>query len=676
MSQATQANYYVATNGHDAWSGTLPEPNETNTDGPFATLTRARDAIRQLKAAEGLNAPVTVMVRSGTYYLAEPLLLGPHDSGTEKCPITYMAYPGEKPVVTGGKKITGWQRGEGQLWVAEIPEVKTGQWYFRQLFVNGERRSRGRLPREGLYTMAGAEEGEQRTFRYEPGDINPNWHNLSDVEIVLHQFWTEGRMPIEAIDEEAHTCTLAGQTWRPITWCKGYWVENVFEGLDGPGAWYLDRQTGRLYYWPLPGEDMTQAEAWAPVTQQLVRLQGDPVAQEFVEHVVLRGLTFHYTSWDLPPRGYDLVQAELAAPPEGIQFAGYVEVSYSPESFVEVPAAIYAEAARHCAWEDCELAHTGAWGIELSRGCQENRIVGNHMFDLGAGAVRVGEPQVRDNDLEEAWGNEITDNRLLGGCTVYLGAPGIWIGQSSSNQVAHNEISGDFVWGISVGWRWNYMPPNRTQDNIIEYNHLHDLVPGLTTHGVLYFLGVQPGTMVRYNLIHDCEGACGIILDNACVGIVIENNLIYRMHTLLGLNYNDLGNIMRNNILAFGANAQIGRGDDRILDSEKHDQGGIFYHNIVYWQEADFISQNLWMSYDMIMDYNLYYDASGHLINFANNTLEEWQAHGIDKHSLVANPLFVDPDNGDFTLQPESPAFKLGFKPFDLSGVGPRPRDQ
>jgi hypothetical protein len=39
-------NFYVAPGANDAWSGLLPTPNAAKTDGPFATLERARDEIR------------------------------------------------------------------------------------------------------------------------------------------------------------------------------------------------------------------------------------------------------------------------------------------------------------------------------------------------------------------------------------------------------------------------------------------------------------------------------------------------------------------------------------------------------------------------------------------------------------------------------------------------------
>ncbi|MBM3892043.1 MAG: right-handed parallel beta-helix repeat-containing protein, partial [Verrucomicrobia bacterium] len=123
---AAEPTFFVATNGHDGWSGKLAAPNKEKTDGPFATITRARDAVRALKAGGELKEPVTVQIRGGRYWLREPLVFAPEDSGTEKCPITYAAAPGERPVFSGGRDIAGWLRAEGKLWKAQLPDVASG----------------------------------------------------------------------------------------------------------------------------------------------------------------------------------------------------------------------------------------------------------------------------------------------------------------------------------------------------------------------------------------------------------------------------------------------------------------------------------------------------------------------------------------------------------------------
>lgn len=102
---AAAAEYFVAPAGNDAWSGTLKEPNAGTTDGPFATLQRARDEIRTLKATGPLGGPVTVWLRGGVYSVGQTIEFSSADSGTETAPITYAAFAGERPVISGGKTL-------------------------------------------------------------------------------------------------------------------------------------------------------------------------------------------------------------------------------------------------------------------------------------------------------------------------------------------------------------------------------------------------------------------------------------------------------------------------------------------------------------------------------------------------------------------------------------------
>lgn len=134
--------FFVALNGNDEWSGRLPSPNGGGTDGPFLTLARAREAVRS--ADPDLDR--RLVVRAGTHYLEEPLLLGPEDSGTEDHPVVWMAYPEEKVVLSGGRPIADWRKAEGGVWVASVPEVKAGEWSFRQLRVGDEMQTLARHP--------------------------------------------------------------------------------------------------------------------------------------------------------------------------------------------------------------------------------------------------------------------------------------------------------------------------------------------------------------------------------------------------------------------------------------------------------------------------------------------------------------------------------------------------
>src|SRR5262249_23785101 len=174
-----QADFVVATTGSDENPGTLAKP--------FATLARARDAVRKLNAGTPPNRTVTVLVRGGTYVLKETLVFGPEDSGTAQRRIVYAAYPEETPVLSSGRAIAGWKPGEGKRWVAKLPVGKDGPWRFTQLFVDGKRQTRARLPdtedwRHWWRAAAGPD--SRTTFRF-PEKTLKDWPSVLDVEVNL-----------------------------------------------------------------------------------------------------------------------------------------------------------------------------------------------------------------------------------------------------------------------------------------------------------------------------------------------------------------------------------------------------------------------------------------------------------------------------------------------------------
>jgi len=140
--------FYVAPDGDDKrWTGRVAEPAPDGKDGPLASIEGAQKAVRKLRDTGALRGPVTVWLRGGRYFLDKPVVFTPEDS----CPVTYASYPGEEAVLDGGRRIDGWREEEVNgrtVWVADIPDAAEGKWYFYQLFVDGRRRPRARLPKE------------------------------------------------------------------------------------------------------------------------------------------------------------------------------------------------------------------------------------------------------------------------------------------------------------------------------------------------------------------------------------------------------------------------------------------------------------------------------------------------------------------------------------------------
>jgi len=658
---AEPVTFYVAPGGNDAWSGRAAEPNAAEKDGPFATIGRAQESLRALRRDGALPGPVTIRIR-GTQRLAEPLVITPDDSGTAESPVTFTGYHGERPILSGGRPITGWQKGEGGVWTAEIPEVRAGQWRFLQLFVDGSRRRPARSPNAGYYRIAELLPGPpdprakpiaREKFVFAPGDLRP-WSRLGDVRVVLMHSWETSIHPIQSIDTETNIVTFTApmREW----WSIGYWepnqrycVENALELLDEPGEWYLDRTTGVLSYMPLPGEDLRAVEVIAPVLTELVRLDGNADEGRFVDHVTLQGLTLHHADWELAPKGNSSTQAA-----------------------VTVPAAVMATGARHCVLEDCEIAHVGTYGVWFGRGCKDNRLERNHLHDLGAGGVRIGEDRMAEHDVAEASRNVVSNNYIHDGGHVYAAGVGLWLAQSSHNTVSHNEIHSFDYSGNSLGWTWSEAP-NRTHSNTIEYNHVHHVVRGvLSDAGGIYTLGVQTGTVIRNNVFHDIwpytgqpAMAWGVYFDQGSRGLLVENNVVY--HTLTGglMNTGRPGNTVRNNIFALSAQHAVWR---------LHLQDGppsVVERNIFYLTQGELFRNDGGRTDDRTKwDHNLYWRTDGQPLEFYGQAFADWQAKGVDRNSRVADPKFVDPARLDFRLQADSPAMEVGFQPIDTSRVG------
>lgn len=644
-------DFFIAPDGNDSWSGTRADVAPGRKDGPFATLGRARLAVRELRRSKpDLKRPVVVALRGGMYELGEPLVFTPEDSGTADSPTVYAAYGNERPIISGGVKLSGWVESSKGRWEVSLPE----DWVFSQLFVNGERRRRPRLPKDGYFRVAGELPPSARAqgkghdrFRYRQGDIRPEWAG-SDVELIIFHIWSVSRMRIAELDERERIVTLARPScnsswWAAIPRGARYIAENVREALSA-GEWYLDKAARKLTYLALPGEDPSKMPIIAPRTEKLVVLQGDVKARRWVEHVIFRGISLAYTSWNLSGGGRSFPQAEA-----------------------DLGGAISAVGARHCRFEHCSVEHTGAYAIELGAGCKHNAIVSCEFFDLGAGGVKIGEMGLSDDEEAVASHNLISDCLMLSGGRIHPAAVGVWIGQSPYNTVEHCEIADFYYTGISPGWSWGY-GRSHAHHNTIAFNHIHDIGQGvLSDMGGIYTLGVSPGTVLHHNLIHDVEsfdyGGWGIYFDEGSTEILAENNIVYRTKSAPFHQHYGKNNTVRNNVLALGREAQLMR-----TRAEEH-LSFTLTHNIVYWKEGPLLGSN-WSGSNYSLDWNCYWNASGEPVTFVGMSLKDWQAKGQDVHSIIADPLFWDPEKGDFRLKPGSPALKLGFKQIDTSRIG------
>lgn len=664
--------FYVSPEGNDLFTGTLARNNRQRTDGPFATVAHARDVARSfLHGHNGQPArPINIVLRGGTYWLAQPLILTPADSGSADCPVTYAAYPGENPVVSAGRPVRQWGKTQfngHEVFAARLPGLKNAEQTFHELWFNGHRRILARSPNEGFFHAAGApdvskdtplQQGQTR-FEFHEGDLK-SWPDIADAEVVLMSLWTESHLPVESVDEQKHLVHFTIPTVHKMASDDRYFIEGAAELLDHPGEWYFDRKTATLYYIPEKGEAMLGSEIVMPWHDQVLRLEGRPDKGSFVQHVIFRGITFANSEWDLP---------RIASPGKPRRGAGFGQAA------VGVPGAVWAVGARECAFDNCTVAHAGNYGIELAGGCQHNKISRCTLTDLGAGGIKLGETRIHLADAEQTKGNEISDCVISDCGKIFPSAVGIWLGQTSDNVISHNEIRRLWYTGISIGWTWGY-GDSLPRGNLVEFNHVHHLgspadgvEPILSDMGGIYTLGKQPDTLIRNNCFHDIAGlrygGWGIYFDEGTTGVIAENNLVYR--TTHGGFHQHYGadNIVRNNIFAFGRDAQIQR-----TRAEDH-RSFTFQKNLVYWDHGALLSGN-WSSLNVDFDYNTYWHVGGEDFKLGGRTWEQWRQAGMDPHSQIADPGFVGPEHNDFQLTPGAQERLLGFVPFNTADIGPR----
>ncbi len=620
-------------------------------DGPLPSLAAARDEVRK-RHRGGLREPIRVYLRSGSYRLDETFVLGPEDSGFADAPVIYSAYPGERAVLSGGVTVRHWRRGSGQLWTGDLDPSVRRAGIPRQLFVGGRRAQRARSPNRGFYRIPGpSSEAVHFQLPFAPGVMGAEWAG-SGAEAVVLMAWTSIRRPVIAVDAERRVAELAGSSggtsYAPVGDIDSrYSLENIRQALDSEGEWYYDPHQGQITYWPLSNEDPARDEMVVSLLPTLVRLEGDAERGRFVRYVSFRGITFRHTNWELGESGF----------------------GDDPQAAVRVAAAVEADGAEHCTVEECTFSQLGGYAIAFGRAARSNRITANTIFDTGAGGVKVGSTALAASESTKSAENLISDNHIHDIGIVYPGAVGILVLQSSRNRIVHNLIHDTNYTGISVGWTWGYAA-NQCSGNQIDFNHLHHIGRGMLDDlGAIYTLGVQPGTTIRNNLIHDLEPYSqrgrGIYLDEGSTDILVENNVVYRIGTSAFHQHYGRDNLVRNNIFALNREFQASR-----ARAENH-RSFTFERNIVLFDSGRLFGG---AANDKQVQFarNLYFDRRGEPLRFGRWTFDEWRARGQDEGSIVADPQIAGADRGDFTLPTDSPARQIGFRAIDTSLAGVR----
>lgn len=700
FAEARAADFYVSPAGSDGWSGRLAAPCADGTDGPFATLERARDAVRELKLRK--RSDIEVLLRGGLYRLDETVVFGLEDAAAAGQSISYAAFPGETPVLSSGRAITGWTQAPQDL--PGLPRAARGQvWTAR---VSGRFSTlydaAGRLPRARSAGFI-PEEGSGRDRVRLPAAAFKEWQCVEEAEVVVrpHHAWVLNILPVRAADAaERMVYTSVDSTYvmNELTFLEGTescWVENVLEELDEPGEWVLQR--GRLYLWPRDGaapEGIT-----APGLMEYIRVEGQIDAAGPAD-VPVRGLRF---------RGLTLVHGArdtLSNEDRGLQ--------HDWEMFDKATALVRLRGAEECAVEQCRFAYSGAGAVRVDLHGQRIRIAGNVIEHIGGTGILLcgygpGTKDVNRDNL--IYNNEIHDTG-----EIYWHSPGIMLWQSGGNRAANNLVhdvpyAGIVVSGVMTEFfgkgggrrelagtiRWHEIPGGKgrrtpeevqpylhSRGNRIELNEIHHAMKTLADGNAVYIRGAGPGNVIRRNYIHHLVAPtalqAAIRTDGGQRDTLIEENLIYQCTSQgikLKLNNSAVNNIIADVIGCEHNGKTVAPRYIALLEGPT--TGAVLQRNILYhsggpvnffYQGAKTRGRQPARARDADTDFNLYWCADQP--DAAHETLARAQQEGIDAHSRAADPLFVDPQHGDFRFRPGSPAAALGIVPIDVSAIGLR----
>jgi hypothetical protein len=582
----SEPTYYVSQKGDDNNSGSLSQP--------FKSIEKAREVVRKINSS--MQSNVVVYLRGGDYLLDDTLVFDQRDSGTNGFYIVYKAYPGEKPVVSGGQRITGWVSGGEGIYKAQVGSLR-----FRQLYVNGKRATRARDPNAGNYYRLKYWDEVNRRVEIIATHTGA-WDRLNEVEMVVQKHWNQNNLRIASytitakwydvlvrwglpenslspatrliltawifrlqklfgIDLGVRAFIVPAEPERSRSFTQtapqrgndqAYHFENALEFLDAPGEWYLNTASGELFYKPRVDEDMGSVNAVVPRLQTLIELKGD--LDTPVRNMQFFGLIFEYSNW-LSPNEEGFVGDQAVVTFTRPQATKDERNYYLGD---RLPGAIYFEATENIRFERNIIMHIGSSAVVLAFGTRETEILGNVITDVSGSGIVV-EQHLEGNPADPRMisrNDRVANNYVSKTAQDYYGNVGIFSGYTSGLAIEHNEVTDMPYTGISVGWGWS-LKDSGLNNNVIRRNHIYRVMQKLDDGGGIYTLSKQPGTRVSENHIHDVRRSkwagtwpvAGIYLDQGSDFIFVENNVVRDVERKIHMNLTSQPPAGSNNVI-------------------------------------------------------------------------------------------------------------------------------
>ncbi len=560
---ASAADIYVSPTGNDKNPGTAEQP--------LATL---QAAIRKARELRRVNDPsvkdgIHIILRDGNYQVLEPIVIKPEDGGTRES-VTYIeAAENEKPVLSGGVRITNWKKittpvnglqktVQPKIWVADVPSVNGAIFNFRQLWVNDVKAVRAKSANgESMHRILNWNKAEAACVI--PTLAFQNLDKTKGVELFIHQWWEIANLRIKRMQvmgdstkvffEEPESKIQNEHPW-PAPWLSketgnsAFYLVNALQFLDEPGEWYLDRDTKKIYYWPRSNENLVTAKVVAPFTETLLRFEG--TIDNPVRNIVIDGISFQHTGWLRPsqqghvPHQVGLFMTEAyRLRPAGTP----AKATLDNQAWIgRQSAAVELNYAIRTRIKNCSFLHLAATGVDLKRGVQDNMTKNNLFKDIGGTAILAGNygdegreihlPFNPKDDREKCDVLFIENNFITNATNEDWGGVGIGCGFVSRTSIRHNEIENVSYSGISLGWGWT-PEPNMMKGNRVVANKIHHYGKWNYDCSGIYTLSAQPGSLIEDNYIdsiykspiaHLPSHWFHIYTDEGTSGMTVKNN--------------------------------------------------------------------------------------------------------------------------------------------------------
>ena len=519
--------------------------------GPF-TIERALQEARLVKMRHMADNPI-LELQPGTYRLTQPIIIRPEDKWLT------MEAMGDV-VITGGVQIKGWRK-QGKLWVADVPEWNGRPLEFRQIWVNGRKAVRARdvADFEQMWRIRGMDKGKEEL--YVPAAAVRKVLHARQVEMVLHEMWCVANLRVKDIKVQGDSAAITFHNpeshihfmhpWpSPMVTTNGhnsaFYLTNARELLDTPGEWYLDTKEQRLYYMPLPGEDMRTAEVEVPALETLLKVEGTP--DEPVSYVTFKGITFRHATWLRPSimghaplqAGMYMIEAYKIKPQLSRRNGDH---KLDNQGWVGRPAAaVEVNAAEWVQFKNCTFEHCASTALDYHTFIKEGRIDDCTFRDIGGSAILAGTfgpegheahlPYMPADMRSLCTGLQILNNRIDDAANEDWGCLGIGAGFVRDIRIEHNEISNVSYTGISMGWGWNQQTCAMA-NNVVRANYIHHYARHMYDTAGIYTLGSQPHTFIEENVVsdiytpgyvHDPEHWFYLYTDEGSSYITLRNN--------------------------------------------------------------------------------------------------------------------------------------------------------